>query len=181
MQSASDYSKQFQAVACTCSRGGRETEMIVIYVLLAAVGLGIGWLGVSDHVVKRFEPGVVVRFGRVRPEIRRPGLPAFIVPFADRLQKVDMSRPDAGAGAGWHHPRQRAGPGSCVRSLFQDIATCFALRTPPNQWSGVMLFLPLSAAAARPGATSERLGTRGHFNRRRKDHVPALWPVGRCV
>ncbi len=63
--------------------------MIIVYVLLAAIALGVVWLGVSGHVVKQFERGVVFRFGRVRPETRGPGL-AFIVPFADRLQKVNM-------------------------------------------------------------------------------------------
>jgi regulator of protease activity HflC (stomatin/prohibitin superfamily) len=68
---------------------GYEGEMIIVYVLLAAIALGVVWLGVSGHVVKQFERGVVFRFGRVRPETRGPGL-AFIVPFADRLQKVNM-------------------------------------------------------------------------------------------
>ena len=40
-------------------------------------------------MVKQFERGVVFRFGRVRPKIRRPGL-ALLVPIADRLQKVNM-------------------------------------------------------------------------------------------
>ena len=63
--------------------------MIIVYVLLAAIALGVVWLGVSGHVVKQFERGVVFRFGRLRPETRGPGL-ALIVPFADRLQKVNM-------------------------------------------------------------------------------------------
>jgi regulator of protease activity HflC (stomatin/prohibitin superfamily) len=40
-------------------------------------------------VVRQYERGVVFRFGRVRPDLRGPGL-ALIVPFADRLQKVNM-------------------------------------------------------------------------------------------
>ena len=63
--------------------------MIVVDVLLAAAALGVAWLGVSGRVVKQFERGVVFRFGRVRPTTRGPGL-AFIVPFADRLRKVNM-------------------------------------------------------------------------------------------
>ena len=40
-------------------------------------------------MITQFERGVVFRFGRLRPEIRGPGL-ALIVPFVDRLQKVNM-------------------------------------------------------------------------------------------
>jgi regulator of protease activity HflC (stomatin/prohibitin superfamily) len=39
--------------------------------------------------VKQFERGLVFRFGRVRPEVRGPGL-TLLVPGADRLQKVNM-------------------------------------------------------------------------------------------
>ncbi len=63
--------------------------MIVIYLLLAAIALFLVGGALSGHVVKQFERGVVYRFGRVRPETRGPGL-ALIVPFADRLQKVNM-------------------------------------------------------------------------------------------
>jgi regulator of protease activity HflC (stomatin/prohibitin superfamily) len=41
------------------------------------------------RVVKEYERGVVYRFGRVRPTPLRAGL-AFLVPLADRLQKVNM-------------------------------------------------------------------------------------------
>ncbi len=63
--------------------------MIVIYLLLAAIALFLVGGALSGHVVKQFERGVVYRFGRVRTETRGPGL-ALIVPFADRLQKVNM-------------------------------------------------------------------------------------------
>jgi regulator of protease activity HflC (stomatin/prohibitin superfamily) len=43
----------------------------------------------SARVVKQYERGVVYRFGRVRPRLLRPGF-AFLVPFVDRLQKVNM-------------------------------------------------------------------------------------------
>jgi regulator of protease activity HflC (stomatin/prohibitin superfamily) len=46
-------------------------------------------LGSSVRVITQFERGVVFRFGQLRPEIRGPGL-ALIVPFVDRLQKVNM-------------------------------------------------------------------------------------------
>jgi regulator of protease activity HflC (stomatin/prohibitin superfamily) len=63
--------------------------MIILYVLLAAMVVGLIGSAVSVRVVKQFERGVVFRFGRVRPTIRRPGL-ALLVPIADRLQKVNM-------------------------------------------------------------------------------------------
>ena len=63
--------------------------IVLLYVLLAIVALGAVSLGASGHVVKQFERGVVFRFGRVRPATLGPGL-ALVVPFVDRLQKVNM-------------------------------------------------------------------------------------------
>jgi regulator of protease activity HflC (stomatin/prohibitin superfamily) len=63
--------------------------MIVLYLLLAALVVGLIGSAACVRVVKQFERGVVFRFGRVRPEIRPPGL-ALLVPIADRLQKVNM-------------------------------------------------------------------------------------------
>src|ERR1700681_3752221 len=40
-------------------------------------------------VVQQYEKGVLYRFGRVQPELLQPGL-AFIRPFGDRMQKVNM-------------------------------------------------------------------------------------------
>ncbi|MER6008869.1 slipin family protein [Nonomuraea angiospora] len=51
--------------------------------------LGAVVLCASVRVIKQFERGVVLRFGKVRSEIRGPGL-ALIAPFADRLHKVNM-------------------------------------------------------------------------------------------
>ncbi len=63
--------------------------MITLYALAAAFGIGVLWLGTNIRVVKQFERGVVFRFGRVQPGVRKPGL-AFLIPIADRLQKVNM-------------------------------------------------------------------------------------------
>ncbi len=63
--------------------------MIVVFVLLAILALSAVALGASGHVVKQFERGVVFRFGRVRPATLGPGL-ALVVPFVDRLHKVNM-------------------------------------------------------------------------------------------
>ncbi|MGH3510849.1 MAG: SPFH domain-containing protein [Pseudonocardiaceae bacterium] len=62
---------------------------MIIYALIAVVVLGAMWIGTSVRVIKQFERGVVFRFGKVRTEIRGPGL-ALIAPIADRLQKVNM-------------------------------------------------------------------------------------------
>jgi regulator of protease activity HflC (stomatin/prohibitin superfamily) len=64
-------------------------NMITIYVLATAAGLGLVWLAQSIRVVKQFERGVVFRFGRVQSGIRGPGL-TVLIPIADRLQKVNM-------------------------------------------------------------------------------------------
>lgn len=40
-------------------------------------------------MVRQYERGVVFRFGRVREEVRQPGL-TMLIPVADRLQKVNM-------------------------------------------------------------------------------------------
>jgi regulator of protease activity HflC (stomatin/prohibitin superfamily) len=63
--------------------------MIAVDLLIAALGLGAGWLALSARVVKQYERGLVFRFGRVREAIRGPGL-AMIVPVVDRLRKVNM-------------------------------------------------------------------------------------------
>jgi regulator of protease activity HflC (stomatin/prohibitin superfamily) len=64
--------------------------MTVVYAVLGTVAvLGALWLRASLRVVKQFERGVVLRFGRVLPETRGPGL-AVIVPVADRLHKVNL-------------------------------------------------------------------------------------------
>ena len=48
------------------------------------------WLvGANVRVVKQYERGVVYRFGRVQTRVREPGL-TFLIPIADRLDKVNM-------------------------------------------------------------------------------------------
>jgi regulator of protease activity HflC (stomatin/prohibitin superfamily) len=66
--------------------------MTILYslALAGAAGLGALWLAVQNiRVIKQFERGVVYRFGRVQSRVRPPGL-TWLVPFADRLQKVNM-------------------------------------------------------------------------------------------
>jgi regulator of protease activity HflC (stomatin/prohibitin superfamily) len=57
--------------------------------LLVPVVAVLALLAMSVRVVKQYERGVVYRFGRVLREPLRPGL-ILIVPFVDRLQKVNM-------------------------------------------------------------------------------------------
>ncbi|MFD8703120.1 slipin family protein [Kitasatospora sp. NPDC059648] len=53
------------------------------------VGLGAVWAALSIRVVQQFQKGVVFRFGRVREEVREPGLVA-LMPVADRLRRVNV-------------------------------------------------------------------------------------------
>jgi len=47
------------------------------------------YLMAGARVVKQYERGVVLRLGRLRSDVRRPGF-TMIVPFVDRLRKVNM-------------------------------------------------------------------------------------------
>src|SRR5512133_4386648 len=62
----------------------------MLFEVLAVLG-GAALVGaaVSVRVVKQFERGLVFRFGRIRERVRGPGL-AVMVPFADRLHKVNV-------------------------------------------------------------------------------------------
>ncbi|OIJ64156.1 slipin family protein [Streptomyces mangrovisoli] len=55
----------------------------------ALVSAGVVYALAAARVVKQYERGVVFRLGRLRPDVRGPGL-TMIVPFVDRLQKVNM-------------------------------------------------------------------------------------------
>src|SRR6478672_6190726 len=66
--------------------------MSILYTLAVAgaAGIGVLWMALQNiRVVKQFERGVVFRFGRVQSRVRPPGL-TMLVPFADRLQKVNL-------------------------------------------------------------------------------------------
>ncbi|WP_406641077.1 slipin family protein [Amycolatopsis sp. WGS_07] len=62
---------------------------MIVEIVSAVVVVGGVWLGSAVRVVKQYERGLVFRFGRVRPEVRDPGL-ALLLPIADRMQKVNM-------------------------------------------------------------------------------------------
>ena len=63
-----------------------DTVLVVLLLLFLAV---LAVLGTSVRVIAQYERGVVLRFGRLRGEVRAPGL-ALIAPVADRLHKVNM-------------------------------------------------------------------------------------------
>jgi len=66
--------------------------MDILYSLTAAGAAAVAmlWLAANNiRVVRQYERGVVFRFGRVRDNVRQPGL-TMLVPVADRLQKVNM-------------------------------------------------------------------------------------------
>lgn len=57
---------------------------------IGLAGIGVIWLGMQNiRVIRQFERGVVYRFGRVQTRVRGPGL-TWLIPIADRLQKVNM-------------------------------------------------------------------------------------------
>ena len=58
---------------------------ILIFIVIAALVLTSS----SLRLVQQYQRGVVLRFGRLLPEPREPGLRA-IVPFADRMTKVSL-------------------------------------------------------------------------------------------
>ncbi|MET8950324.1 slipin family protein [Streptomyces sp. NPDC004393] len=63
------------------------SELVGALVGLGAVGLV--YVSAAARVVKQYERGIVFRFGRLLGPARPPGF-TVIVPFVDRLQKVNM-------------------------------------------------------------------------------------------
>jgi regulator of protease activity HflC (stomatin/prohibitin superfamily) len=76
-----------------CAVWSVEENVMTILYTLAGAGAGAlaaMWLALQNvRVVRQFERGVVFRFGRVQTAVREPGL-TVLIPFADRLQKVNM-------------------------------------------------------------------------------------------
>lgn len=63
--------------------------MIGLSVLVVLVVLVLWLVGAGMRMVQQYEQGVVLRFGRLQPHLRSPGL-RFIVPIADRMTKVSL-------------------------------------------------------------------------------------------
>jgi regulator of protease activity HflC (stomatin/prohibitin superfamily) len=67
-----------------------ETTMeFLLWTLLILGATVVVVIGASVRVIKQYERGVVYRLGRVLSDPRRPGL-ALLIPFVERLQKVNM-------------------------------------------------------------------------------------------
>ncbi|WP_414719250.1 slipin family protein [Streptomyces sp.] len=66
---------------------------VMVEALVAAAATvasaGVVYVMAAARVVKQYERGVVFRLGRVRSSVRGPGF-TLIVPFVDRLRKVNM-------------------------------------------------------------------------------------------
>jgi regulator of protease activity HflC (stomatin/prohibitin superfamily) len=61
----------------------------MIPLLIAIIIVALLLLSSSVRLVQQYERGIVLRFGRLLPEIRKPGL-RLIVPVADRMTKVSL-------------------------------------------------------------------------------------------
>ncbi|MER7204217.1 hypothetical protein CG723_37720 [Streptomyces sp. CB01635] len=64
-------------------------EELVVAGAAAASAAVICVTAAAARVVNQYERGVVFRLGRLRPDVRGPGF-TMIVPFVDRLRKVNM-------------------------------------------------------------------------------------------
>ncbi|MCS7483345.1 slipin family protein [Umezawaea endophytica] len=62
---------------------------MILDIVRGVLGLAVVGLGASARVIKQFEQGIVFRFGRVREQLRGPGL-TMLVPGVDRLRKVNL-------------------------------------------------------------------------------------------
>ncbi|MFJ3218009.1 slipin family protein [Kitasatospora sp. NPDC086801] len=58
-------------------------------IVVLVVVLALFWLITGVRVVQQYERGVVFRLGRVRDQVRQPGL-TLLVPVVDRMRKVNV-------------------------------------------------------------------------------------------
>jgi len=63
--------------------------MIALVIIVVVVVIALMLLSASVRLVQQYQRGVVLRFGRLLPHLRTPGL-QLIIPFVDRLTKVSM-------------------------------------------------------------------------------------------
>ncbi|WP_324275450.1 slipin family protein [Blastococcus brunescens] len=64
--------------------------MEILLIVLAIVGvLAVVVLGASVRAVQQYQRGIVLRFGRLLPNVREPGL-RLIIPFVDQMTKVPV-------------------------------------------------------------------------------------------
>ena len=62
---------------------------VLLIVLVSVVVLVLVVLGASVRQVQQYQRGVVLRFGRLLPEVRQPGL-RLLIPFVDQMTKVPV-------------------------------------------------------------------------------------------
>ena len=62
---------------------------VFLTILVIVVALGLISTSLSLRQVQQYQRGVVLRLGRLLPEVRQPGL-AFLIPFIDRMTKVSI-------------------------------------------------------------------------------------------
>ncbi len=63
--------------------------MSAVVVIIVVVVIVLVLMGTSVRLVQQYQRGVVLRFGRLLPEVRQPGL-RVLVPFADRMAKLSI-------------------------------------------------------------------------------------------
>ncbi|MFD7715384.1 slipin family protein [Streptomyces sp. NPDC059814] len=61
----------------------------LLIALVVVVLAGVAYMAAAARVVKQYERGVVLRFGRLRNDVRGPGF-TMVLPGAERLRKVNM-------------------------------------------------------------------------------------------
>ncbi|MBN9101444.1 MULTISPECIES: slipin family protein [unclassified Pseudonocardia] len=62
---------------------------MIVDVVLGIAAMGAVWFGAGFRVIRQFERGVVFRFGKVRDNVRGPGLMR-LQPGMDKIRKVNM-------------------------------------------------------------------------------------------
>lgn len=62
---------------------------VLLTALVVLVLAGVAYTVAAARVVKQYERGVVLRFGRLRDDVRGPGF-TMVLPGAERLRKVNM-------------------------------------------------------------------------------------------
>ncbi len=63
--------------------------MLVLWIVIPIIIVLLIVLAAGVKMVQQYEKGIVLRFGRLLPDVREPGL-RFILPFIDQMTKVSM-------------------------------------------------------------------------------------------
>ena len=67
----------------------KYVDFVVTTVLIVVIALVVLLVGTGVRMVQQYQRGVVLRFGRLLPEVRQPGL-RLMIPVADRMVKVPV-------------------------------------------------------------------------------------------